>query len=72
MSLDTFFEQCEDYCAPTNYVHFQWSAKGVGFGGFDFKVTEEGKITCMNEMMSKEFIKKMLCQMVDDCELLEN
>lgn len=49
---------------------FQWSWPGIGFGEFCFYV-RRGKIYCDNEMMSKEDIKKLLCQMVDTCELTE-
>jgi len=72
MSLKEMFDAMEDDCGPTSNVNFQWSAKGVGFGGFYF-YTEDGKpqVYCANECMSKEFIKKMLCKMVDDCVLTE-
>jgi hypothetical protein len=49
-------------------IGVQWTATGIGFGEFWFKV-ENGKTVCDNEGMSKEFIKQMLCQMVDDCVL---
>jgi hypothetical protein len=45
-----------------------WSAKGIGFGQLYF-YTDNGLIYCDNELMDKEFIKQVLCQMVDDCVL---
>ncbi len=68
MSLCEYFDKCEDYCEPSNTTIFSWSAKSVGFGEFYF-YTKDNKTHCENEFMSKEFIKKMLCEMVDDCIL---
>ena len=57
----------ENSCEPVNLAQFQWSATGVGFGELYF-YTKEGddKVYCDNEMMSKAFIKKVLCDMVDN------
>ena len=49
-------------------IMFQWSLKGKGFGEFSF-YSKNGKIYCDNECEDKEFIKMMLCKMVDDCIL---
>lgn len=68
MSLDESFAQLKDHCHPTHDVHVQWTAKGIGFGEFYF-YENDGKLYCDNEAMSKDFIKRMLCQMVDDCIL---
>ena len=70
-NLEEFFEQFEDCCVPANTegcTEFQWSAKGVGFGSFYFFYKDD-ELVCENEIMSKEFIKKMLCNMVDNCTL---
>jgi len=57
----------EDDCAPSGHTYFNWSAKGCGFGQLGFYTKEDDdKVYCMNEMMSKEFVKKMLCHMVDN------
>ena len=45
-----------------------WSVTGCGFGQFHF-YTKDGKTYCSNENMSKEFVKKVLNAMVDNCEL---
>jgi len=70
MSLHEQFEKLEDKCEPESFgISFGWTAKGVGFGEFYFYRNKEGGLVCDNECMSKEFIKKMLCQMIDDCEM---
>lgn len=51
-----------------------WEDSDLGFGQFYFyryenASTGEFKIKCSNELMSKEYIKKVLCAMVDNCEL---
>mgnify|MGYP000604239507 CR=1 FL=1 len=63
------FEKIEDSCDPTDGVTFEWTAKGCGFGQLYFYHNKAGKLLCSSETMSKDFIKRMLCQMVDDCEL---
>lgn len=77
MSLEQFFESMEDSCVPVTYteegmddssVIFAWSATGVGFGSIQFYV-KDGVLRCENECMGKEFIKRMLCNMVDDAEM---
>jgi len=67
MSLHEMFEKLEDRCYPNGTTAFQWTAKGCGFGEFYFYTKEgDNTIYCDNEMMSKEFVKKMLCEMVDN------
>lgn len=48
-----------------------WSVKNIGFGQFYF-YNNDDKLHCSNEMMSREFIKEILCKMIDDCELDES
>jgi hypothetical protein len=70
MSLQTFFDSFGNECTPVGTADFQWSATGVGFGGMYFYFDEkDGYVHCSNEIMGREFIKKMLCQMVDNCVL---
>lgn len=45
-----------------------WAMKDVGVGTFSFW-EKDGKVYCDNEGMSKEFIKKVLCEMVDQSTL---
>lgn len=69
MSIKDFFDKFEDSCKPDKMVDFYWTASGCGFGGFYFYTDDDGIVHCGNELMSKEFIKRMLCKMVDDCIL---
>lgn len=68
MSLHDIFESLEDSCKPDRTINFNWTASKVGFGSFYF-YEKDGILMCSNECMGKEFIKKMLCNMVDNCEL---
>ena len=68
MSLQDMFDNCTTFCEPSGSVYFNWSKKGRGFGQLSFYIKDD-KIMCGNELVSKEFIKKMLCLMVDECEL---
>lgn len=49
-------------------VDVSWLVRDFGFGQIYFYY-KDGQLYCDNEMMSKEFIKKILCAMVDSCEL---
>jgi len=70
MSLKEFFNQFGDSCEPDGHGGYNWSAKGRGFGNFYFyKNDKDGYVWCGNEIMSREFIKDMLCKMVDNCVL---
>lgn len=72
MSLQAFFDSCSDGCEPLSPVTFAWSATGVGFGQLYFYVDpEDNKVHCANETMGREFIKRTLCAMVDNCVLDE-
>ena len=67
IDLTEFFEQFEDCCLPfidKGVAEFEWSAKGKGFGRFYF-FFKDNELICDSEYMSKEFVKKMLCNMVD-------
>ncbi|MEO6692405.1 MAG: hypothetical protein ABIO44_08710 [Saprospiraceae bacterium] len=68
--LTALFNSMKDACSPSGdfkntCYQFDWSAKGVGFGQFYFYMKDD-KLHCSNELMSKRFIKQMLCKMVDD------
>lgn len=66
MALHEMFEKIEDNCTPDRCTVFNWQAKSVGFGQFYFSTEKDGTVHCDNEGMSKAFIKRMLCQMVDN------
>ena len=81
--LKEYFASFKDSCGPRRDdngvftpIMAAWTAKDHGFGEFTFYVIGGklryvigDKLRCDNEAMSKDFIKKMLCQMVDDAEL---
>jgi hypothetical protein len=70
MSLKEFFDSFEDSCEPGGTAHFRWSAKGCGFGEMYFYLDKsDGYVHCDNELMGREFLKEMLCKMVDNCVL---
>ena len=61
-----------DCCKPNgDSVSFRWSAKKIGFGEFRFYVDGDKALHCENESMSKDFIKKLLCCMVDNAVMDE-
>jgi len=71
MSIEEFFDKFDDGCSPIKNVEFEWSAKGCGFGRMNFYIGDDGYVHCGNEIMGREFLKKMLCLMVDNCVLDE-
>lgn len=72
MSMKKFFDGFEDSCVPHNHVVFSWSSKGCGFGQASFWFDKtDGYVHCGNEIMSRQFLKEMLCKMVDNCVLTE-
>lgn len=72
MSIHELFDKLEDTCGPLVNVEFEWTANSVGFGRFYFYYNQtDEKLHISNEMMGKDFIKKMLCKMVDDAVLDE-
>lgn len=57
------------YCIPIGACsEFEWGKENIGFGRFYF-YQKDGKVYCNNEMMSKDFIKTMICEMIDNCIL---
>ena len=68
--IQKFLDSVPDKVTVPHPFLVRWSIPGIGFGEFWFKTDQEtGKIICDNETMSKETIKKVLCKLVDDCEL---
>ena len=68
MSIHDFLDKMPDSCDPHSpRVGFDWSSKGIGFGQMYFYVDRtDGYVHCDNEIMSREFLKRMLCLMVDN------
>jgi hypothetical protein len=66
--LNSFNESCE----PIGHITFRWSSKGVGFGTMSFYLDpKDGYVHCGNEIMSRQFLKDMLCKMVDNAVMDE-
>jgi len=68
--IQKFFDECQDDISPDQeVVGFSWSKKGIGFGEFVFITDPDtGEIRCDSEAMSKDFVKEMLCKLVDKSE----
>tara|TARA_Y100000310_G_scaffold56232_1_gene51650 strand:+ start:50818 stop:51087 length:270 start_codon:yes stop_codon:yes gene_type:complete len=45
-------------------VCVKWAVENCGYGEITFRV-KDGKVCCDNEYMSREFMKKILCHLVD-------
>lgn len=58
------------YCEPNAGITFSWGRADTGFGQFYFYVKDK-ELYCDNEMMSKDFVKEMLCHMVDSATFTE-
>lgn len=72
MSILDMLEKLEDNCEPHESFSVNWEAKSVGFGQLYFYFNQaDGKWHCQNEMMSKDFIKRMFGAFVDDLVLDE-
>lgn len=54
----------------TNGFDIAWETKRAGFGHVCFTMTKDG-LVCENEMMSRAFIKRVLCKLVDDAKLVD-
>ena len=66
--LQKVFDKMDDYCVPIENCFFRWSKKGCGFGTLSFYF-KDGKLICDNDHMNKDFVKKLLCDMVDSSEI---
>jgi hypothetical protein len=70
MTVKEFLEQVPNSVDLTNEFTIEWTSAQVGFGQFKF-YTKDNVIYCDHECMSKEFIKQVLCDMVDNCVLTD-
>lgn len=64
MSLKALFAAQPDSTEFTRCPDVRWSRKDVGFGGFYF-YTMNGVLHCSSECMGRDFVKKVLCDLVD-------
>jgi hypothetical protein len=46
-------------------IYFNWGEIGRGFGQLSVRMTEEGELHCMNELMGKERCRKLLHAYID-------
>ena len=55
---------------PGTHFCLCWGEPGVGFGEVHFSVKEGTDDVVMHtESMSKDFVKKMVCRMIDNAEI---
>jgi hypothetical protein len=71
MSLKDFFDGCEDHATIDKNFQVSWSMKGIGFGSFTFFKDEDGTIRIDNECCSREGIKRVLNNLVDQATLMD-
>jgi len=46
-------------------INLQWSAKGIGCGHITMIIDNDGKLVLETECMSKNFVKKAFCALID-------
>jgi hypothetical protein len=55
---------------PGTHFCLCWGEPGVGWGEVHFSVREgTDQVIMHTESMSKEFVKKMVCRMIDNAEI---
>ncbi len=69
MTIKAFLDSCDNSVDLHKGFGLDWSVTGIGFGQLYFTVDDQGVIHCDSETMGKEFIKMVLCRMVDQCVL---
>lgn len=47
----------------------RYVTKSCGFGGMRMVLLNDGTLECDNEAMDRDFLKKVLCKLVDDAKL---
>jgi hypothetical protein len=61
------FDQLKNYIdLNQDTITISWAVKNVGWGQFTFSQKDD-KLFCSSEGMNKEFVKAVLCDMVDLC-----
>jgi len=51
-------------------IYVSWVRKGKGFGEFYLSIDKDsGKLYLDDEIMGKDFVKKVLCALVDEAEI---
>jgi hypothetical protein len=54
-----------------NTFKILWSDEEQYFGEITFLIAENGNVKINSEHMGKDFVKKVLCQLIDDAKLVE-
>jgi hypothetical protein len=55
-----------------SWIFLKWVDNHSGyFGEINIKCEPEGNMKIWTETMGKEFVKELLCKLVDDAELME-
>lgn len=65
MSIKDFMDNCPKITELANNFTVRWSRPGWGFGELTFTI-EDGKLYCDSERMSKEFVKGVLTDLVNN------
>lgn len=65
-SIKEFLDSCPNQTYMDKPFIVRWSRPGVGFGEFAFYYTPDGAVICDNETMTREFVKEVLCDLVDN------
>jgi hypothetical protein len=69
MKTNVSFFDSDDYSDGGMIV--DWESDGFGYGRLEFSRPSSGKLRIQNEWMSKDFIKEVLNNVVDNAVLLE-
>lgn len=69
MSIQDFFDNCEDEIDVGDGFTINWSEKGRGFGQYCFYHGDNRKLHISNECDGKNTIKRILNRMVDEAIL---
>jgi len=69
MGIQDILDKCENKIDLNEPIYLSFSVNGFGFGELYFYQTDDDVIHCANECMSKDRIKQILSQMVDECIL---
>ena len=66
---DILMADMPKYVKIADTICICWGRPGIGFGEVVFYTDDDGNLKCDNEGMSREFIKEVLCDLVDNATL---
>lgn len=67
MSSHDLNEVSKNRCVPVNPFQVDWCTDGKTFGTFYFYM-KDGVLQCDSGTTNKEFVKQMICKMIDECK----